>query len=194
MHVCFLGESFVNGTGDRDCLGWAGRICQAACQDGSDLTYYNLGIRRETSTELAERWLPEVQRRLPDDCDGRVVFSFGVNDTTIAQSRRVQLSDSLKNLHQILSVARSLFPVLMIGPPPISDIQQNLRIAELSKQMAIVSQNLGVPYLEIFSQLKESQIWTREVAENDGAHPREAGYAEFTAIVQKWNAWSDWFH
>jgi hypothetical protein len=37
MRGCFLGESFVNGPGDRDCLGWARRICQAAYQK-SDLT------------------------------------------------------------------------------------------------------------------------------------------------------------
>ncbi|MGV0029126.1 GDSL-type esterase/lipase family protein [Phormidesmis priestleyi] len=154
---------------------------------------YNLGIRRETSTELAKRWLSEVQRRLSDDCDGRVVFSFGVKDTTIAQSRRVELSDSLENMRQILSVARSLFPVLMIGPPPIADVQQNLRIAELSEQMATVSQSLGVPYLEMFSRLKDSQIWASEVVENDGAHPRQAGYAEFAAIVQNWSAWSAWY-
>ncbi|MDY6901411.1 MAG: lipase, partial [Cyanobacteriota bacterium] len=26
MRICFVGESFINGTGDPECLGWAGRI------------------------------------------------------------------------------------------------------------------------------------------------------------------------
>jgi lysophospholipase L1-like esterase len=49
----------------------------------------------------------------------------------------------------------------------------------------------GVPYLEMyletFSQLKESHQ-AIEVVENDGAHPHEAGYAKFAAIVQNWSA------
>lgn len=26
MRICFIGDSFVNGTGDDTCLGWVGRI------------------------------------------------------------------------------------------------------------------------------------------------------------------------
>ena len=25
MRICFFGDSFVNGTGDDECLGWVGR-------------------------------------------------------------------------------------------------------------------------------------------------------------------------
>lgn len=194
MRICFLGDSFVNGVGDPEGLGWAGRVCAAARRDGWDLTAYNLGIRRETSTELAKRWLPEVERRLPQPSEGRLVFSFGVNDTTIVDNRRrVDLAESLKNTRQILSVAQRSFPVLMIGLPSIAEAEQNLRIRELSEQMAIVSQGLGVPFLDVFSQLKNSPIWTQEVAENDGAHPRAGGYAELATIVETWHAWLAWF-
>lgn len=195
MRICFLGESFVNGTGDPDCLGWAGRICVTAYQQGHELTYYNLGIRRQTSHELANCWQEEVQRRLPDAAEGRVVFSFGVNDTTIvAGNRRVSVANSLQNTQQILSAAQAQFPVLMVGPPPVADFEQNLRIAELSQQMAEVSQKLGVAYLEVFPQLQASSVWMREAAENDGAHPRSQGYAELAAIVQNWEPWLAWFH
>lgn len=50
MRLCFIGDSFVNGTGDDACLGWAGWICAAARQQGHDVTAYNLGVRRDTST------------------------------------------------------------------------------------------------------------------------------------------------
>jgi hypothetical protein len=49
VRICFVGESFVNGTGDPECLGWTGRICVGANKKGYDITYYNLGVRRETS-------------------------------------------------------------------------------------------------------------------------------------------------
>ena len=104
VRICFFGESFVNGTGDPECLGWTGRICVDANKKGYDITYYNLGVRRETSTDLEKRWLPEASSRLPQECDGRIVFSFGVNDTTIEnKATRVELTNSIKNAHKILS-------------------------------------------------------------------------------------------
>lgn len=195
MRVCFLGESFVNGTGDATYLGWAGRICKSARQQGHDLTYYNLGIRRETSTQLRERWLQEVMLRLPAESDGRLVFSFGANDTTVENGqRRVKLSDSLNNLRSILGEAKTRFPVLMVGAPPLEDPNQTARIEELSEQMAIVCQELTVPYLETVSKLKQSSVWMREVAAYDGAHPGASGYAEFAALVENWSMWQAWFY
>jgi lysophospholipase L1-like esterase len=195
MRVCFLGESFVNGTGDPECLGWTGRVGRAAWQHGHDVTYYNLGIRRETSTELRYRWLQEVERRLPPEVDGRVVFSFGTNDTTVETGiRRVELAESLDNLRAILGTAKTLFPVLMIGAPPIEDAEQTARIEGLSEQMSIVCHELEVPYLDVISKLKRSPIWMHEVAAYDGAHPSAVGYAEFASIVENWSAWKVWFN
>ena len=65
VRICFVGESFVNATGDPECLGWAGRICVNANKKGYDITYYNLGVRRETSAQLKNRWQREVSERLP---------------------------------------------------------------------------------------------------------------------------------
>ena len=78
--ICFIGDSFVNGTGDPNYLSWAGRICQTAYNRGQDITYYNLGVRRETSTDIKNRWFREVSCRLPSEINGRLVFSFGAND------------------------------------------------------------------------------------------------------------------
>jgi hypothetical protein len=30
IRICFIGESFVNGTGDPEFLGWTGRVCRHA--------------------------------------------------------------------------------------------------------------------------------------------------------------------
>ena len=65
VRICFVGDSFVNGTGDPECLGWTGRICVYANKKGYDITYYNLGIRRDTSTELRQALVKEVSLRLP---------------------------------------------------------------------------------------------------------------------------------
>ncbi|MBD1860400.1 MULTISPECIES: GDSL-type esterase/lipase family protein [Trichocoleus] len=194
IRICFVGDSFVNGTGDPECLGWTGRICAAASHNNYNVTYYNLGIRRETSADIRDRWQQEVERRLPASCDRRVVFSFGVNDTTIENGKpRVDPSDSIKNARQILTEARRSLPVLMVGPPPIADAEQNQRIIDLSGQLGALCQGLEVPFLEIAGPLRNSEVWISEAIVNDGAHPRAAGYAELAELVQSWSAWRGWF-
>ncbi len=194
MRICFVGDSFVNGTGDPACLGWTGRICAALYQKGVALTYYNLGIRRETSADIRARWLDEVLRRLPKAEDGRVVFSFGTNDTTIENGKtRVDFADSLEHTHHILQSAKQLFPVMMVGPPPIADDEQNRQTARINEQFALVCKRLEVPYLDVFTLLQDSEVWRRETAVGDGAHPGAAGYAEFARLVQSWPPWLAWF-
>ncbi|MCX7594926.1 MAG: GDSL-type esterase/lipase family protein [Fischerella sp.] len=192
--ICFVGDSFVNGTGDPECLGWTGRICVDANKKGYEITYYNLGVRRETSTDLKNRWLQEVSYRLPKEDDGRVVFSFGVNDTTIENGKpRVSLVNSILNTRQILTEAKQLYPILMVSPLPIADNEQNQRIAHLNQQFALICKRLDVPYLDVFRILANSTIWMDEVRTYDGAHPRTAGYTKFAEIVQNWQAWKNWF-
>lgn len=192
--ICFVGDSFVNGTGDPECLGWVGRICAAAQQQGHDITCYNLGIRRDTSAAIARRWRNEVLLRLPPEYEGRLVFSFGVNDTSLEDgSTRVAFDASVENARSILSQARQLCPTLMVGPPPIADEAQNTRIARLSEALGLVCADLAVPYLDVFAPLWQSTTWMSEVAAHDGAHPRSAGYALFVRLVQGWSAWEAWF-
>jgi lysophospholipase L1-like esterase len=197
VRICFVGDSFVNGTGDQECLGWTGRVCTNANKKGYDITYYNLGIRRDTSTDIAKRWLQEVSLRLPKEYDGRVVFSFGLNDTTLENGKtRVDLADSLINAHEILSEAQKVYPVLMIGPAPYAeqeDPQRKQRTTDLSNQYALICKELNVSYLDVFPILGKSNIWINEARANDGVHPRAGGYTEFAQIVENWDAWLNWF-
>jgi lysophospholipase L1-like esterase len=193
LRICFVGDSFVNGTGDPTYLGWAGRICVAAQQQGLEITNYNLGIRRQTSRDIAQRWQTEVSARLPGNYDGRIVFSFGVNDTTIENGKeRVAFAESIENARTILQRARSFFPTIMVGPPPILEEEQNQRIACLSGQFALVCEALEIPYLETFTPLQHIKEWREEVASNDGAHPRDTGYAALARLIQNWSAWQAW--
>src|SRR5258705_13241464 len=80
MRVCFIGDSFVSGTYDDECLGWVGRIAAAARKRNHDLSAYNLGIRGETSVQTARRWRAEAEVRQSPQQEGRLGFEFGVND------------------------------------------------------------------------------------------------------------------
>jgi lysophospholipase L1-like esterase len=194
LRICFVGDSFINGAGDPECLGWAGRICANAGSLGHDITYYNMGIRRETSTEVKERWQREVPYRLPPAHEGRIVFSFGANDTTIENGKtRVSFETSLANTRNILKVAKQMCPVLMVGIAPVGELEQDRRIARLSAAFALVCHDIDVPYLDIFTCLQASDVWINDAMANDGAHPRAAGYTHLAQLVQNWQPWLSWF-
>jgi acyl-CoA thioesterase-1 len=194
MRICFIGDSFVNGTGDDDCLGWAGRICANARYRGRDITFYNLGIRRDTSADIAERWQREAKARLAPEHDGRLVFSFGVNDCVFDKPNQPRLSEtvSLANARFILDSAKAWLPTLMIGSPPTSDTTLNERVKRLSDRLHAVCDDLSVPFLSPWDQLMASDIWLREVALGDGAHPNRGGYARLAALIETWRPWRSW--
>lgn len=188
MRLCFVGDSFVNGVGDPDGLGWVGRVCAAARRQGRDLTCYNLGIRRDATADIAARRRDEVERRLPPGSDGRLVFSFGVNDCVQA----VPPAESLGRAADILSQAGSGWPLLMVGPPPIADDAANAAIASLSIALDDLCRGLGVPYLPVCAALLADEVWCREVAAVDGAHPGAAGYRQLADLVDAWPSWLAW--
>jgi hypothetical protein len=45
--------------------------------------------------------------------------------------------------------------------------------------------------LPVFARLIQAPLWMQEVAQYDGSHPRQAGYATLAALVQAWPVW--WF-
>ncbi len=192
--ICFVGDSFVNGTADPDALGWVGRVVAERRRQGHDLTSYNLGIRRDTSADVRRRWRAEAAARLPDDVDGRLVFAFGVNDcNTEGGGPRLPVAATLENAEAILAEAGRWKPVLFVGPPPIEDAAVNRRLAALAPALAGLCARLDIPYLDTFGPLATSAAWMREVAAGDGAHPGAAGYAELARLVSGWNAWDRWF-
>jgi acyl-CoA thioesterase-1 len=192
IRICFVGDSFVNGTGDETALGWAGRLCASAAKRGVPVTYYNLGVRRNTSKDILMRWENEVAHRLPDTCDGRVVVSCGVNDTVVEDGKvRIRPEESCANLRAILDGARK-HKVILVGPPPVDDDQQNERIRSLSDAFAREAGRLGVPFIELFSALAADNAYIQEISSGDGAHPGSKGYTTIAAIISSSPSW--WFH
>ena len=191
IRICFVGDSFVNGTGDETALGWAGRLCAAASATGVPLTYYNLGVRRDTSQDILLRWKQECTRRLPDFCDGRLVMSCGVNDTMVENGvQRIAHDASLQNMREILCGAAK-YPTLMVEPPPVAEAAHNSRISKLSAAYQHETNKLGIPFVDLFSPLIHDDNYQRDIASGDGAHPPTAGYAKMAGIIGASKAW--WF-
>ena len=191
IRICFVGDSFVNGTGDEMALGWAGRLCADAIAQDTPVTFYNLGIRRNTSRDILQRLETECSLRLPDTCDGRIVLSCGVNDSVIENGAvRVPPEESRLNVREILRTAKR-YKTLMVSPPPVDDDDQNERIKLLSEAFAHEADALGVPYIDLFSPLVRDVIYKQEVSNSDSFHPRSSGYSKMAQIIGASPMW--WF-
>ena len=195
LRVCFIGDSFTNGTGDDTCLGWVGRVCAASRRQGCDLTCYNLGIRGDTSADIRLRWHREALVRLPPGHDSRLVFSFGTNDCCLNEDGsgvRVPHDQAVTNTQEILTRAHAWRPTLMVGPLPVGDRAADRRISELSQAFATLCGTRGVPYLEVFNLAANSSAWAREIMAGDGTHPNALGYTVVSEAVQQWADWQAW--
>jgi acyl-CoA thioesterase I len=192
-YLIFFGDSHTVGVGDEEGLGWTGRVFAAAMEAGIPTTSYNLGVRGETSAEVAARWRAEARPRLPDEGDPRVVLAFGVNDVSLDdEDRRCSQEQSLLSLEEVLLGAQALgLRRFVVGPAAIDDEAANDRIAELSYAYRIRCARHRVPFVPLVEELRENEVWRRELAAGDGSHPGAAGYAEVARLVLA-AGWLDW--
>ncbi|MEA2129694.1 MAG: acyl-CoA thioesterase [Solirubrobacteraceae bacterium] len=191
--VLFFGDSFVAGVGDPTGRGWVGRVVAASFDAGLPLVAYNLGVRRETSLEVAARWVDEARPRMRAQASYGLVFGFGVNDTTVEDERlRVEPGAGLDALGRVLDGAEQLaLPALVVGLPPAGEPAQDVRVAALSTAFAGVATARGVPFVDVFGSLCSNAPWTAEAAAGDGAHPGAGGYAALARLVLA-GGWLEW--
>ena len=208
MRICFVGDSIIVGSGDTDFLGWPGRLSVSETIGGHDITLYNMGVRGDTSEMVLSRWRKECEVRLPDHVNGRLVMSFGLNDTA-EESKigiRVPIEQTIYNLRTTLTEASEWLPTIVIGPVPIIDDMQpyifpngiayhysNNRIAELNLLTSNLCSELNISYLNMFDYLSNNPSWVKSQRESDGVHATGSGYKILSDKVSKWSAWREWF-
>lgn len=186
MRLIAFGDSVVAGAGDPDHLGWVGR----ALAGRREITLYNLGVRRETSSDIAARWRAEALPRMTADEPMRIVFAFGINDANLADGApRVSAVQTLKNAQAVLTEAASLCPVLMVGPPPVADAGLCARVEALGEALMALCGRLKVPYIDVFRPLAAGGLWQAEALAWDGAHPGAGGYQQLADLVAAHPAW-----
>jgi acyl-CoA thioesterase-1 len=192
-YLMFFGDSHTVGAGDEEGLGWTGRVVAAALAEGIPITSYNLGVRGETSGDVAARWRAEARPRLPEEGDPRVILAFGVNDVLGDEGNpRFTQEQSLLSLEEVLLGAQGLgLRRFVVGPAAVDDEAANERIAELSYAYRILCARHRVPFVPLLEELRASEVWRRELAAGDGAHPGAAGYAELARLVLA-AGWLDW--
>ncbi len=176
---------------------------------GVDLTVYPLGVRGDTSEDVARRWQAEAEARLPTIFPRALVFQFGLNDCAVRtwddgrSERRVSLERSLDCTRTALGSAAARFPTLMIGPAPVDDsrpgpqlvagLQQRIRnddIRDLDARLEVAAQSVAVPYLSVFVALERDEGWRRaDHVLGDGVHPSDEGYEVLAGLIDGWPAW-----
>jgi len=207
LRVCFIGDSYVNGTGDPEALGWRGRAVAAALARGRSLTHYDLGVRGDTSEMVAARWRREAEARLPEGSDGRLVISFGLNDAAFLHGSglRVPPERSQAVAAAMLEEAAAWKPTLWVGPPPANEQMSPMtplpgmtvsfsdeRVAELNGRYAAVAERLAIPYLDLFSTVRGNADYSRSQREGDGLHCGAVGYRMLAERFDAWAAWRKW--
>lgn len=192
--VLFFGDSFVAGVGDPSGLGWVGRAVAAAHAAGDPLTAYNLGVRRDTSADVAARWQAEARVRMrAADASYGIVFGFGTNDAATEDGRvRVAPGHAVDALGRMIEAARDEgLDVFVVGPPPAGEPAWDERVRALSAAFAAVARKRGVPFVETVAALSASAAWRGEVAQGDGSHPAATGYRALAGLVLA-GGWLEW--
>jgi acyl-CoA thioesterase I len=183
--VLFFGDSFVAGAGDEQGLGWPGRVAAAAWEADLPLTAYNLGVRGQTSQQVARRVLGEAaERRFPDG-DNRIVVAMGANDPKPERlGFPLTTEESVAALESIFDDAATLsIPVFVIGPGPARDVRHDRASRSLSRAFADACGRRGVPYAEVLDALLNDHAWNAGAERRDGIHSDAAGYASYARIL-----------
>ncbi|GAA2756708.1 GDSL-type esterase/lipase family protein [Actinopolymorpha rutila] len=196
LRICFVGDSYTAGVGDPEGLGWVGRVARETLRRGRDLTFYNLGVRRDTSRDIQARFAGEIASRQAAGCDNRVVLSFGTNDTAPGEgedgAERVPRVGTLAVLADLLEWTRRRgLPTLVVGPPALTDDSRNERLLGLTVLMRELTARRGVPFVPLTQAFAEDTRWRAELATGDGAHPRAVGYELLARRVLD-SGWWDW--
>jgi lysophospholipase L1-like esterase len=204
IRLCFIGDSITTGTGDFTMLGFPGRLCAAAANAGHNITLYNLGVRGDTSEDVYRRWRIETQPRMLPTTNNALVFMLGLNDSMILDTgqSRVPLARTLAACRALMSEAKAYLPSLFIGPAPIDDTRRvpglpldvhyqffNAKISEINNHLTSISSEIGVPFLDVFTPLANSDEWSAIMRKGDGVHPPADGYEKLTALISVWASW-----
>jgi len=201
-----VGDSGVVGWGDPEEGGWCERLRRhwMALPEGPVL--YPLGVRGDGLERVAARLQAEVscrgelRRQLPQG----ILLAVGLNDSARIGRRdgRPQLDPDafLFGLQQLLSQARQLAPVLVLGLTPVDEavmpyadvlwygLEQVRRYEGLLEEACLEA---DVPFLPLLEALLADPAWLQWLFP-DGIHLNSEGHRQVFKRVQRWPALLQW--
>ena len=206
--ICFIGASNVEGTGDEERRGWAGRLTILPPAVGKTIGFYNLGVGGDTTDMILSRWRAECEARILPEFEGALIISFGLNDAAEVEGEglRLPLEQTIRNVTTAATEMKAWKSTIWVGPTPVVEAMmpmnprpgvvlwhQNSRLSELDATYARIADELDIPYMGIFHQLFTNDDYLRSLQQRDGLHPSGAGYAIMADIIAAWQPWRDLF-
>lgn len=198
---CF-GDSITLGANDTSGFGWPGRLGAQMSREEYRLAIYNLGVNGDTSLDIAARWQTESEAR-SRNARGLNLFAFGFNDASNPNGNGLQvgLEQSVACARRMLQSSKSLGATLWIGPTPLDEsvnplvteyaswITYNADLERYDAAYAGLAAELGIPYLRLFPDFVDDPRYLRALADGDGIHPGDDGYAMIAERIGAWDAW-----
>jgi lysophospholipase L1-like esterase len=201
-----VGDSGVVGWGDPEEGGWCERLRRHWMALPQGPVLYPLGVRGDGLERVAARLQAEVscrgelRRQLPQG----ILLAVGLNDSARIGRRdgRPQLDPDafLFGLQQLLSQARQLAPVLVLGLTPVDEavmpyadvlwygLEQVRRYEGLLEEACLEA---DVPFLPLLEAMLADPAWLQWLSP-DGIHLNSAGHRQVYARVQRWPALLQW--
>ena len=193
----FFGDSITLGVNDPQGGGWTGRLA-ASCTGMSGMpvpptTFYNLGVRKQSSRLIAERWETEYLQRKIEEAEDHLVFCFGTVDMAAPNGTPLMsIPDSVGVARTILSNAQKRGPVLMLCPPPVAEVAHRERLGQLAKAYVELCATMNISCLNLFEKLNHSESFMNDLS--DGVHPGAVGNALVADLLLHCQTMQEWIH
>jgi lysophospholipase L1-like esterase len=201
-----LGDSGVYGWGDPDEGGWCERLRRHWMGLPLGPVLYPLGVRGDGLERVATRLEQEVlcrgelRRQLPQG----ILLAVGLNDSARVgrADGRPQLDAEgfLFGLQQLLTQARRIAPVLVLGLTPVDEsrmpfadvlwygLEQVQRYEGLLEEACLEA---NVPFLPLLEGLLAEPDWPQWLC-SDGLHLNGEGHRQVYERVRRWPALLHW--
>ena len=190
----FFGDSVTLGVNDAPAGGWVARLAGKAAAAGLQVppdTFYNMGVRKNSSAMILERWEREFQVRAIDGVPSFLLFCCGTVDMAAPKgSPNLPVGESAANVREILRKAKEYGAIALISAPPVKDEAHCARLESLCTAYAAICAAVDVPFIDIFHPLLEAG-YVQDLA--DGVHPGPTGNEMIAEILMQAAPLKLWF-
>lgn len=190
----FFGDSVTLGVNDAPAGGWVSRLAGKAAQAGLSVppdTFYNMGVRRNSSRMILDRFEAEFKARTMEGVPSYLLFCFGTVDMAAPKGvPNIPVGESAANARDILLKAKTFGATALVSAPPVADKEHCQRLDALCTAYAAICSAIDVPFVDIFHPLLKIG-YVNDLA--DGVHPGPAGNDMIASALLQAPELADWF-
>ena len=190
----FFGDSVTLGVNDAPAGGWVSRLAGKAAQAGLSVppdTFYNMGVRRNSSRMILDRFEAEFKARTMEGVPSYLLFCFGTVDMAAPKGfPNIPVGESAANARDILLKAKTFGATALVSAPPVADKEHCQRLDALCTAYSAICSAIDVPFVDIFHPLLKIG-YVNDLA--DGVHPGPAGNDMIASALLQAPELADWF-